>query len=78
VRTALDKAGVRPDAAVFVGDTVWDVRACEKAGVSCVGLLSGGISRGELLEAGAAEVYDGPAGLLAALPGSLLGGAGRT
>jgi HAD superfamily hydrolase (TIGR01509 family) len=78
VQTALDKARVRPDAAVFVGDTVWDVRACEKAGVSCIGLLSGGISRGELLEAGAAEVYDGPAGLLAALPGSLLGGASRT
>jgi hypothetical protein len=36
-------------------------------------LLSGGISRGELLDAGAAEVYDGPAELLAALPDSLLG-----
>lgn len=73
VRTALDKAGVAPDAAVFVGDTVWDVQACRKAGVPCIGLLSGGISRDELAGAGAAEVYDGPAELLAALAGSLIG-----
>lgn len=72
VRTALDKARVRPDAAVFVGDTVWDVQACAKAAVPCIGLLSGGISRDELLSAGAAEVYDAPADLLAALPESLL------
>lgn len=31
------------------------------------------ISRAELLDAGAAEVYDGPAGLLDALPRSILG-----
>jgi HAD superfamily hydrolase (TIGR01509 family) len=41
VQVALDKARVPPDAAVFVGDTVWDVRACGKAGVPCIGLLSG-------------------------------------
>ena len=73
VRVALDKARVRPDAAVFVGDTVWDVQACARAGVPCVGLLSGGISRAELLDAGAAEVYRGPAELLDALPRSILG-----
>lgn len=73
VQVALDKAGVRPDAAVFVGDTIWDVRACGKAGVPCVGLLSGGISRAELLDAGAVEVYEGPAELLDALPRSVLG-----
>ena len=72
VRTALEKARARPDDAVFVGDTVWDVQACGKAGVPCVGLESGGISRGELLDAGAAEVYEGPAELLAALPESIL------
>jgi HAD superfamily hydrolase (TIGR01509 family) len=74
VQVALDKARVPPDAAVFVGDTVWDVRACRQAGVSCIGLLSGGIGRAELLDAGAVEVYDGPAELLGALPRSLLGG----
>jgi HAD superfamily hydrolase (TIGR01509 family) len=72
VQVALDKARVPPDAAVFVGDTVWDVRACGEAGVSCIGLLSGGIGRAELLDAGAAEVYDGPAELLGALPRSIL------
>lgn len=73
VRAALDKIGLDPDAAVFVGDTVWDVQACRKAGVPCIGLLSGGISRSELLDAGAVEVYDGPAELLDALPTSILG-----
>jgi HAD superfamily hydrolase (TIGR01509 family) len=74
VQIALEKAAVPADAAVFVGDTVWDVRACQQAGVACIGLLSGGISRGELLDAGAAEVYDGPAELLAALSDSIIGG----
>jgi HAD superfamily hydrolase (TIGR01509 family) len=73
VQVALDKARVRPDAAVFVGDTIWDVQACGKAGVPCVGLLSGGISRAELLDEGAVEVYEGPAELLDALPRSILG-----
>jgi HAD superfamily hydrolase (TIGR01509 family) len=67
VQVALDKAQVPAAAAVFVGDTVWDVQACAKAGVVCVGLLSGGIGQDELRGAGAAAVYDGPAELLAAL-----------
>jgi phosphoglycolate phosphatase-like HAD superfamily hydrolase len=41
--------------------------------VPCIGLLSGGIGRQELVDAGAAQVYAGPGELLAALPGSLLG-----
>jgi HAD superfamily hydrolase (TIGR01549 family) len=73
VEVALRKAGARPEEAVFVGDTVWDVRACQQAGVPCIGLLSGGISAAELTDAGAAEVYDGPAHLLGSLPDSLLG-----
>jgi phosphoglycolate phosphatase-like HAD superfamily hydrolase len=67
VQVALDKAQVKPDAAVFVGDTVWDVQAAGQAGVVCVGLLSGGIGRDELTGAGAAAIYDGPTELLAAL-----------
>ncbi len=73
VQVALEKARVAPDSAVFVGDTVWDVQACGKAGVPCIGLLSGGFGREELLGAGAAEVFDGPAELLAALPETMLG-----
>jgi len=72
VEVALDKAGVPPEQAVFVGDTVWDVEACQKAGVSCIGLLSGGISRAELLDAGAVQVFQDPAELLAAVREGLL------
>ena len=59
VQVALGKAGVAPERAVFVGDTVWDVQACQRAGVPCVGLRSGGISTAELLDAGAAAVFAG-------------------
>ena len=73
VQVALEKAAVPADQAVFVGDTVWDAQASQKAGVPCIGLLSGGIGREELADAGAAEIYAGPADLLDALPDSLLG-----
>jgi phosphoglycolate phosphatase-like HAD superfamily hydrolase len=68
---ALDKAGVPPQQAVFVGDTVWDVEACQRAGVPCLGLRSGGISRAELVDAGAAAVFADPAELLATTAGRL-------
>jgi phosphoglycolate phosphatase-like HAD superfamily hydrolase len=77
VEAALDKAGVPAEQAVFIGDTGWDVQACRKAGVPCIGVLSGGVSRDELATAGAAEVYPGPGDLLAALGDSLLGAGGR-
>jgi HAD superfamily hydrolase (TIGR01509 family) len=77
VEAALDRAGVQAEQAVFIGDTVWDVQACQKAGVPCIGVLSGGVSRDELTSAGAAEVYPGPGDLLAALADSLLGTGAR-
>jgi len=64
VQTALDKAGLRADDAVFVGDTVWDVEAASRAGVRCVCVLSGGISESELRDAGAVAVYRDVAHLL--------------
>jgi HAD superfamily hydrolase (TIGR01509 family) len=73
VDAALQKIGVSAGEAVFVGDTVWDTQACGKAGVRCIGVLSGGFSRDELTSAGAAEVYRDPGELLASLPQSLLG-----
>jgi HAD superfamily hydrolase (TIGR01509 family) len=73
VQLALEKAGAAPGEAVFVGDTVWDVAACQKAGVPCIGLLSGGIGRSELRDAGAAQIYAGPQELLASFHDSLLG-----
>jgi len=51
------------DRAVFVGDTPYDVAAAERAGLPCVGLLTGGFSRSELEEAGAAFVAESPGDL---------------
>jgi HAD superfamily hydrolase (TIGR01509 family) len=72
VQVALDRVGVPPDRAVFVGDTVWDVIAANRAGVPCVALLSGGISGAELTDAGAVAVYDDAAALLRELDRSVL------
>ncbi|MEV2201288.1 HAD family hydrolase [Streptomyces fradiae] len=76
VRHALDLAGAPADRSVFVGDTVWDMKAGTRAGVTCVGLLCGGIPRADLTGAGASAVYADPADLLARLDGSPLGGDG--
>jgi HAD superfamily hydrolase (TIGR01509 family) len=72
VEIALQRAEVDPEAAVFVGDTVWDVQACKKAGLACITLLTGGIGAAELLEAGAVEIYESPAVLLRSLHDSLI------
>jgi HAD superfamily hydrolase (TIGR01549 family) len=54
VRVALDNAG--GDAAVVIGDSVWDCRAADNAGLACVGLLTGGFGEDELRAAGAVDV----------------------
>ncbi len=72
VRTALDAGGVDPERAVFVGDSVWDVRAAARAGLPCVALRCGGVGEADLREAGAVEVYDDPADLLDHLEDSAL------
>lgn len=72
VQTALDAAGVTAEQAVFVGDTVWDVEAAARAGVPCVGVLTGGISEGELTDAGAVAVYRSVAAILEELDSSPL------
>lgn len=77
VEVALDKADVPAERAVMVGDAVWDVEAAHRAGVTCIGVLSGGFSRAELVEAGAEEVYDDVADLLARLDESVIGRLGR-
>ena len=70
---ALEESGTDPREAVMVGDTVWDVLAARRAGLPCVGLLSGGIAEEELRGAGAAETYSDPAALLEQLDGSAIG-----
>ena len=58
IEVALDRAHVEAPHAVFVGDAVWDVEACKRAGVVTIALLSGGVSKCELEEAGAHQVFD--------------------
>ncbi|WP_030954679.1 HAD family hydrolase, partial [Streptomyces sp. NRRL S-481] len=67
VEHALELAGVPAERAVFVGDTVWDMRAGSRAGVRCVGVLCGGIPRTDLEKSGADAVYADPAHLLSSL-----------
>jgi HAD superfamily hydrolase (TIGR01509 family) len=55
VHAALEKAG-EGSPAVMVGDSTWDVKAAEAAGIHTLAVLTGGFSEDELLEAGAAEV----------------------
>jgi HAD superfamily hydrolase (TIGR01509 family) len=61
---AAERLGVPIDAAVVVGDSVWDLLAARRARALGVGLLSGGYGQDELERAGAYRVYDDPAGLL--------------
>ena len=72
VEQALERAGVPAERAVFIGDTRWDVEAAGRAGVPCIGVLSGGWSRAELFEAGAAQVFESVTDLLAKMDASLL------
>lgn len=75
--TAAADHGLDTGRTVAVGDTVWDVRSARDAGLPCIALTCGGISRTELEEAGATEVYADPADLLEHLDDSLIGRAAR-
>ncbi|ODM75145.1 HAD family hydrolase [Bradyrhizobium elkanii] len=57
---------------VAIGDTPYDAEAAGKAGVRSIGVLCGGFTEHELRKAGCAEVYPGPAALLACFERSLL------
>jgi HAD superfamily hydrolase (TIGR01509 family) len=62
---ALERAGSKPEEAVVVGDSVWDIEAGKNAGVKVVAVMTGGaFCRGELEEAGAYAVYKDCAELL--------------
>jgi len=58
INVALERAGVEAAHAVFVGDAVWDVEACKRADVVTIALLSGGVSKCELEDAGAHQVFE--------------------
>jgi HAD superfamily hydrolase (TIGR01509 family) len=71
VRAALDKAD--EDDAVMIGDTPWDIEAAKRAGVETLAVLTGGFSRDELEEAGAAAVFESVAELRERLAETPLG-----
>jgi HAD superfamily hydrolase (TIGR01509 family) len=63
VNAALQRAEGRPDDAVMVGDTPWDVQAAKDAGVETLTVRTGGFGDDELREAGAIAVYESVAQL---------------
>jgi HAD superfamily hydrolase (TIGR01509 family) len=65
ILAALRRLGCQADEAVMIGDTPYDLTAAERAGVRSVAVRSGGWKDRDLR--GAAEIYDGPADLLARL-----------
>ena len=71
VHAALVRAAVRPDEALMIGDTPYDIDAAAKARVQAIAFRSGGWSDVDLK--GAIAIYDGPADLLAHLAESPLG-----
>jgi HAD superfamily hydrolase (TIGR01509 family) len=71
VVAGVEKAGGGP--AVLVGDSTWDCEAAERAGVEAVGLLTGGFSEQELLDAGARCGFDSIAALLERIDETPLG-----
>ena len=56
VQTALEKAGGGD--AVMIGDSVWDVEAAKRAGIPTIAVRTGGFGHDELVEAGAACVFE--------------------
>ncbi len=61
VKAALEKSGA--DDAVMIGDSTWDVEAAKNAGIKTIALLTGGFSEKELLDFGAAAVFESIADL---------------
>lgn len=57
VHAALEKVGCEGPA-VMVGDSTWDVKAADAAGIPTLAVLTGGFSDAELREAGAAHVCE--------------------
>ena len=56
IEAGLAVAGGGP--ALMIGDSTWDCRAADRAGLPTITVLTGGYCREELLAAGAAAVFD--------------------
>lgn len=63
IKAALERAGGKPEDAVMVGDTPWDVHAARRAGVDTIAVLTGGFAIEELKESGAVAVFQSVAEL---------------
>ena len=70
---ALKALDVPAERAVYVGDSVWDIKAASALDIPTIGLTCGGTSEAELRDAGAVEVYENPRALLASLAASAIG-----
>src|SRR4051812_40735013 len=57
VLAALEKGGGDAKNAVMIGDSIWDCEAAKRAKVRSIGVLTGGFSEQELLDAGASKVF---------------------
>jgi phosphoglycolate phosphatase-like HAD superfamily hydrolase len=57
VHAALEKVDGKPEDAVLIGDTPWDIKAAGQAGVPTLTVLTGGFAIEELTESGAAAVF---------------------
>lgn len=73
IGVALRRSGLRPEDALYVGDTNWDVEAAARCGMGTVGVLTGGWTAGELEDAGAVAVYESVGALLEQLADSPIG-----
>lgn len=56
--TALQTAGAPSDQAIVIGDSVWDMIAAKKAGITGYGVSTGGIAPQIVKDAGAKEVFE--------------------
>jgi HAD superfamily hydrolase (TIGR01509 family) len=70
LHAALQRAKARPEQAMMIGDTPYDVEAAQRAGVPVIAFRCGGWSDADLK--GAEAIYDGPWDLLARLDDSPL------
>jgi len=71
--SAVDHLSLETSRTIVIGDTVWDIEAADKLGIECVCVLTGGATREQLEEAGAAAVYEEVGELLEKLDESPLG-----
>jgi HAD superfamily hydrolase (TIGR01549 family) len=56
VQIAMEK--MNTSSAVMIGDSIWDAKAAEGAGIATYAVRTGGFSTDELLEAGVKKVYE--------------------